>query len=178
MTIQMYLVVVQHTQIVHGLPEPRESSALPHCIWFRTEYTGNAPPQAQPPWECLPLTPPLLQPICLHRHLATYEESLVWVVSSVCFFGFFIAGEITVPSVGAYDRAVHLSWGNICISQNRRVLQVFLKWSKRDQYGRGVEVFIGATDDNLCSVRAVHLYTSMHGTGAGALFFLLPKTHH
>ena len=54
--------------------------------------------------------------------------------------------------------------------EDGKVLRVFLKRSKTDQYGRGVEVFVGATDDDLCPVRAVYSYTSLRGTGSGAFF--------
>ena len=75
-----------------------------------------------------------------------------------------------MPSATAYDSAVHLSWGDVSISDDGRVLRVFLKRSKTDQYGRGVEVFIGATDSDLCPVRAVRLYVTLRGTLAGAFF--------
>ena len=70
----------------------------------------------------------------------------------------------------AYDPAVHLSWGDVSISDDGRVLRVFLKRSKTDQYGRGVEVFMAATDNDLCPVTAVRSYVSLRGTRPGALF--------
>ena len=169
-TIRTYLAAVRHAQIIRGLPEPRDSSALPRLRLVQNGVRRDRATSGPAPRERLPMTPPLLRLICPHRQLAAYEESLIWAAASVCFFGFFRAGEITVPSAAAYDRATHLSWGDVCISQDGKVLRVFLKRSKTDQYGRGVEVFIGATDDDLCPVRAVHSYTSLRGTGAGAFF--------
>ena len=106
-------------------------------------------------------------PTLLSPQSATYEEHLLWAAASVCFFGFFRAGEINVPSATAYDSAVHLSWGDVSISDDGRVLRVV---PKMDQYGRGVEVFIGATDNDLCPVRAVRLYVTLRGMQAGAFF--------
>ena len=57
-----------------------------------------------------------------------------------------------MPAGSAYDPAVHLSWGDVSMSDDGRVLRVFLKRSKTDQYGRGVEVFMAATDNDLCPV--------------------------
>jgi hypothetical protein len=75
-----------------------------------------------------------------------------------------------VPAVTAYDLAVHLSWGDISISDDGRVLRVFLKRSKTDQYERGVEVFMAATNNDLCPVRAVLAYVTFRGTRPGAFF--------
>lgn len=83
----------------------------------------------------------------------TYEESMWWAAAWVCFFGFFRVGEITVPTALSYDPAVHLSWGDVSISKDQQRLRVFLKQSKTDQYGRGTEVFIGTTEDDLCPVK-------------------------
>ena len=50
------------------------------------------------------------------------------------------------------------------------MLRVFLKRSKTDQYGRGTEVFIGATDNDLCPVSAAQSYVAHRGVSAGAFF--------
>ena len=50
------------------------------------------------------------------------------------------------------------------------MVRVFLKRSKTDQFGRGTEVFLGATGDELCPVRAVSSYVAHRGTAAGAFF--------
>ena len=47
---------------------------------------------------------------------------------------------------------------------------MFLKMSKMDQYGRGVEVFMAATNNDLCPVRAVLTYVTLRGTRPGAFF--------
>lgn len=101
---------------------------------------------------------------------ATYEESTWWAAAWVCFFGFFRVGEITVPTALSYDPAVHLSWGDVSISKDQQRLRVFLKRSKTDQYGRGTEVFIGATEDDLCPVNAACLYVARREASPGAFF--------
>ena len=86
------------------------------------------------------------------------------------FFGFFRAGEITVPSASMFDPAVHLTWGDVAISADYRMVRVFLKRSKTDQFGRGTEVFFGATDNDLCPVQALRLYVRARRTSPGAFF--------
>ena len=65
-------------------------------------------------------------------------------------------------------------WGDVSVSGDNQVLRVFLNRSKRDQYGRGTEVFIGATSDMLCPVQAMGSYVAVHGVSPGA-FFLSPN---
>ena len=69
-----------------------------------------------------------------------------------------------------FNPAVHLAWGDVAISEDGRALRVTLKRSKTDQYGRGVEIFIGSTGDSLCPVEAVRAYTAIRGSSAGAFF--------
>ena len=89
---------------------------------------------------------------------------------TTCFFGFFRAGEITVPAAEAFDPAVHLAWGDVAISTP--ALRIILKRSKTDQFGRGVAVYMGATGDDLCPVTAIASYVTLRGNSVGAFFRL------
>ena len=95
---------------------------------------------------------------------------MLWAAMTTCFFGFFRAGEITVPATAAFNPAIHLTWGDVAISENRRVIRVFLKRSKTDQFGRGAEVFFEVTNDILCPVSALSAYVSRRGTAQGPFF--------
>ena len=117
---------------------------------------------------CLQTLP---QPSC--GSAPSYEERLLWAAAAVCFFGFFRAGEITAPNTSAFDPRVHLAWGDVSISGDNQVQRVFLKRSKTDQYGRGTEVFIGATRDELCLVQAARSYVAVRGESPGAFSHLL-----
>ena len=61
-----------------------------------------------------------------------------------------------MPSASAFDAAVHLAWGDVATDEGPRpvTVRVSLKRSKTDQFGRGVQVFMGATGDELCPVEA------------------------
>lgn len=171
-TIKIYLAAVRHAQIVRGHPEPRGSSTLPRLRLIQNGIRRERAHSAPNSGGRLPITPLILRRmhgIC-GTPTSSYSEALLWAAATVCFFGFFRAGEITVPAVAAFDSSVHLAWGDVSISEDGRVIRVFLKRSKTDQFGRGTEVFIGSTDDELCPVRAVRRYTALRGTSPGAFF--------
>ena len=156
---------------MRGHPEPRESSSLPRLRLVqsggRREHAISSPtPQAAR----LPITPLLLRHLRPPSTDPSYDERLLWATAAVCFFGFFRAGEITVPSASAFDARINLSWGDVSIREDGRALRVFLKRSKTDQYGRGTEVFIGSTGDELCPVHAVRSYVARRGDSPGAFF--------
>ena len=150
-----------------GHPEPRESSSLPRLrlvqSGVRREHAISSPtPQAAR----LPITPLLLRHLRPPSTDPSYDERLLWATAAVCIFGFFRAGEITVPC--ASDTRINLSWGDVSIREDGRALRVFLKRSKTDQYERGTEVFIGSTGDELCPVLAVRSYVARRGDSPGA----------
>ena len=86
-------IMVRHARIIRG---HREGSSLPRLRLIPTGIRrgrANSGPPTSPPR--LPITALLLRPHCLSV-TPSHDELLLWVT---CFFGFFRAGEITVPSV-------------------------------------------------------------------------------
>ena len=104
-----------------------------------------------------------MRTVC-HLRDTSFHDRLLRAVATVRFFEFYRAGEIAVPSVSAFDRASHLAWGDVSISEDR------LKRSKMDQFGRGTESFLGATGDEICQVKAMTSYVARLGTSPGAFF--------
>lgn len=107
-------------QIMLGLPEPREFSSLPR---LRLVQSGIKREHS--------------------RHTCNTEEHwtgratnkdiiMLWAAAVLCFFGFFRAGELMVPSLNAYDPQQRLSWGDIAIDnhQSPKKLELRLKKSK------------------------------------------------
>ena len=96
--------------------------------------------------------------------------TMLWAAASLCFFGFFRSGDITVQSAGAFDPRVHLAWGDVSVDGNvpPSKIRVFLKRSKTDQFGRGVEVFVGATGDVV--LQATVTYSARRGDLPGPFF--------
>ena len=99
---------------------------------------------------------------------------MLWAVSSLCFFGFFRADELTIPSENSYDPQIHLSYGDIAIDSpsNPTIMKVHLKESKTDPGRKGVHVFVGHTYNRLCPIAAVMAYLAKRGNTPGFLFKL------
>ncbi len=98
------------------------------------------------------------------------DTIMLWAAVTTCFFGFFRAGEITVPSAAALNPAVHLAWGDVAINNpwNPTLVVIHLEQSKCDQFGDGVDVCDGCTGDELCPVVAVTSYIARRGGEPGA----------
>ena len=173
-TIRVYLAAVRHAQILEGFPEPREASSLPRLHLVQSGIRRARAEASTLSRQRLPITPALLhrmRPVPLTEGGAlAYDDVLLWSAATMCFFGFFRAGELTVPNSASFNPATNLAWGDVAISADRRSLRVFLRRSKTDQYGRGVEVFIGSTGDSLCPVEAAMSYAARCGPSPGAFF--------
>ena len=104
----------------------------------------------------LPITPHILRQIRQQWSGKAEDPDVImlWAACCLTYFGFFRMGEIAVPDDTPYDPAVHLSPGDIAVDSRLHpsMLQVRLKRSKTDQEGKGVDVFVGKTNNNLCPV--------------------------
>ena len=177
-TIKTYLSAIRYMQIVLGLPEPKQFSSLPRLhlvqMGIKRNHSQHRPLSTK---VRLPITPAILRRIkALWSTKATdHNKIMLWVAACLCFFGFFRAGEITIPTEKAFDPKTHLSWGDIAVDDITRpsVLQVSLKRSECDQFGQGVKVYIGQTGDMLCPVAAVLSFMASRGSGEGPFFSLL-----
>jgi len=97
---------------------------------------------------------------------------MIWAAATLCFFGFFRSGEITVPTEKAFDSTKHVAWGDAAIdsTEDPQLLKVHLKTSKSDQLGKGVDVLIGKTGGLLCPVTAILQYMAIRGSKEGIFF--------
>lgn len=79
---------------------------------------------------------------------------MLWAACCTAFLGFF---EITAPSSAGYDPHQHLSFQDVAADslQAPRMIRVHLKRWKTDHLGRGADIFLGCTGDDLCPVAAV-----------------------
>ncbi len=162
-------------QIVLGLPEPRAFSSLPRLrlvqAGIQRTYAQKTPIKTR---IRLPITPAILAKI--HGHMLPrakdYDTIMTWAAATMCFFGFFRAGEITIPSCTTFDQDRHLAWGDVTVDDlsNPRVLKVKLKASKTDQFGKGVDVFIGSSGSSLCPVMAALAYSHQRECGWPVFF--------
>lgn len=90
----------------------------------------------------------------------------------MAFFGFFRLGELLPENETAYARATHLSWGDVAVDDRHQptMLRIHLRRSKCDQFGRGVDVFVGRTANEICPVAATLAYFALRGGTEGPLF--------
>lgn len=161
-------------QITLGLPEPRAFSSLPRLKLVQAGIQRSQALRSRPPHIRMPITPAILQQ--MHTkwspNAADPDVAMLWAAATVCFFGFFRAGEITVPSQTSFNPTRHLSWGDVAVddTSNPKVLKIVLKFSKTDQLGKGAEVYLGRTGCTLCPVAASLAYMAVRGDQPGQFF--------
>ena len=129
---------------------------------------GQQPPQR------LPVTPSILLQIhnVLLRYPPEFDNTMLWAAFLLCFFGFLRSGEITIPTMHAYDSSTHLSFGDISTDGRLPpdIIQVKIKASKTDPFRQGMSVYIGRSKGSLCPISALLSYLAMRGNKAGILF--------
>ena len=171
-TIKTYLAAIRHMQITLGLPEPREFSSLPRLRLIQTGIQcTHMQRSTTPPRVRLPITPVILGRMKDYWSARPREPDIGMLWAASCL-GFFRSGEITIPSNNSFDSKVHLSWGDIAVDnpESPAAIRVKLKKSKCDQFGQGVEIFIGRTRTPICPVAAVLAYIATRGSGNGPFF--------
>ena len=85
-------------QVAMGLPEPRAASSLPRLqlIIRGISRSQVGSPTSQKPR--LPISINILRRIftVLHKRPLSFDTVMIWATCTLCFFGFFRAGEITI----------------------------------------------------------------------------------
>ena len=178
-TIKTYMSATRNMHISLGFPDPRDSSSLPILRRIqagiqRVQSTKGSPSNRVR----LPITPAILDRLRAHWEATQHKERLVlWAVSALCFAGFFRLGELLPSSKAQADQQSCLLWGDIAVDNARapRMLRVHLRVSKCDQFGKGVNVFMGKTGNQRCPVTAAVAYMARRGQTAGPFFLLQEK---
>ena len=106
------------------------------------------------------------------------DNDMLWAAATLCFHGFFRAGEITIPTMTGFDTTVHLAWGDVEVDDGTKpsLVKVHLKRSKTDQFGKGVDVFVGRTESTICPVAAIVHYVAARGSNPGCFFQFEDRT--
>ncbi len=136
----------------------------------RLDYvlTGIKQVQAKsgsPPKPCLPIMPVLLlrlRAVWLSSPVLP-DQVMLWAAACRGFFGFLRAGEFTVPTARGYDPDVHLSLQDLAIESHTAtsLVRLRIKQSKTDPLRQGVDIFLGATNSDICPVQALILYLAL-----------------
>ena len=90
---------------------------------------------------------------------ATKSYMNVMASTSCCltFFGFLCISEFTVPSNDQYDEEYHLCLNDMVIDtlDNPQMLQVKIKQSKTEPFGKRINIYLSAIRRDLCPVRGI-----------------------
>lgn len=173
-TIKSYLSAIRNLQIQHGGGDPFLASMpkLDQVVKGIKSHQAKEGPQSSR--TRLPITPAVLKKIkgVLNQQPSDFNNIMIWAACCLCYFGFLRSGEVCVPSREGYDAGAHLSYGDIAIDSRSKptLLAVTIKASKTDPFRKGVQIFIGRTDSELCPIAAVLPYLAIRGTTAGPLF--------
>ena len=180
-TIKSYLAGVRNAQISKGLPEPDKACTMPRLKLLqagvaKARATGETPSSRK---QRLPITPVILNgilsawvtPSGAPEHTA-HDLALLRAAATASFFGFFRAGEITLPSQSAFDQRFHLAWGDVAADDGKppSMIRIHLKRSKCDQLGKGVDVYLGRTCGPACPVSEMLGYIELRGPAPGPFF--------
>ena len=86
---------------------------------------------------------------------------MLWAACSITFFGLLRAREITMPTRSAFQSNTHLAWEDVSVDnvQKPKILKVHLKVSKCDQFGNGIDIFLGRIESPMCTVSAALSYS-------------------
>lgn len=165
-SIKTYLSGVRQAQLAAGFGELKQE-AMPRLLRGVQVLQGR---RGQHPRARLPITPSILRRMHpIWQDDSSHDKAMLWAAATLTFFSFCHSG---VPSESSYDPQVHLS---ICDikgndSKDPSVISIFLKRTKTDQVGKGVKVYIGRTNDDLCPITALMRYLRFRGSCQGPLF--------
>ena len=129
-TIKVYLSAVRHMHLCRDLHDHFSRQLTPR---LQLILRGIKKRQAciSPTRQRLPVTIQMLHRI---RHLLStrtpsYDNTTLWAMCCLAFFGFLRVSEFTIPTEGSYDSSCHLSLGDIAVDNRKkpRLLQLFLK---------------------------------------------------
>ncbi len=87
-------------------------------------------------------------------------------------FVFFRLGELLPSSPGTFNSVTSLCWGDVAIDSlsDPTMLQVHLKKSKCDQFGKGSDIILGRTSEIVCPVLAILHYLQQRTDNPGPFF--------
>ena len=102
----------------------------------------------------------------------TLNNAMLWATSTTIFFGFCRSGEVTAQCEPKFDLQTHLCFSDIAVDNALlpSIISIKLKYSKTDQFRKGMILYMERTNDNLCPVTALLSYLIHRGDAPGLLF--------
>ena len=163
-TIKSYLSAIRHYHILVGRGDPFVRNPFPLLQYVLRGIKRS--PAHSPRLPRMPITPAILRILKDQWATAAMRDTdfvMLWAACCMGFFGFMRAGEFSVTHVSDFDPAASLCLGDIAVDQHRdpSVVQVRLKQSKTDPFRRGVSIYLGRTQTDLCPVVAILAYIAV-----------------
>ena len=86
----------------------------------------------------------------------TFNNTMLWAATTTTFFGLCRSGEITVQCESKFDPQTHLCFSDVAVDNalDPITISIMLKYSKTDQFRKGVKLVMGRTNDDICPVTA------------------------
>ena len=179
-SVKTYLAAVRSIQILLGLPDPRDQSSLPVLKRVQAGISRCRLYRKQPTRVRLPLTAEVLRRFQQAPALLSHSDRpVLWAVAATAFFGFFRLGELLPATRASFREETDLSWGDVAVDSHAtlQMVKVHLKQSKCDQFGRGVDIYLGRTNTVLCPVTALLTYVEWRGSQQGPFFIDSAKAY-
>ena len=165
-SIAVYLSGVRHLEICSGgTPERRDK-------WPRLQYVlrGIARSQVGTPHRLrLPITCSILSSLKNVWSQGDFQSRLLWAATCVGFFGFLRVGEFTVASEQHHPCIV---FEDVAVDSHTHpsIIRLRLRHAKMDPFGKGVDVYLGASGSAVCPVTALLGFLAVRPLVTGQLF--------
>ena len=172
-TIKSYLSAIRHYHILAGQGDPFIGNPFPLLQYVLRGIKRS--PTHSPRLPRMPITPAILRTLKDQWATAAIRDKdfvMLWAACCMFFFGFMRAGEFAVTHVSEFDPTASLCLGDVAVDhhQDPSVVQVRLKQSKTDPFRRGVSIYLGRTQTDLCPVVAILAYIAVRPAVNGPLF--------
>ena len=172
-TIKSYLSAIRHYHILASQGDPFTGDPFPQLQYVLRGIKRL--PSAGPRSPRMPITPAILRTLRDQWAVAAVRDQdfiMLWAVCCTGFFGFMRAGELAVPQVSEFDPATALCLEDVAVDnrEDPTSVQVRLKQSKTDPFRKGVSIYLGRTQSDLCPIVAILAYIAVRPAGSGPLF--------
>ena len=174
-TIKSYLSAIRYFHVIAGQGDPFAGDPFP-LLQYVCRGIKRSPSQA-PRQLRLPVTPPIMRVLKQQwntRATRDHDYIMLWAACCMGFFGFMRAGEFTLTQAGQFDPETSLCLEDMAIDShlNPSMVQVKLKQSKTDPFRKGIFIYLGRTQADLCPVAAILAYVAVRPAVRGALVCL------
>lgn len=152
LSVYVYLSGVRALHVEQGLPDP-----LQNCLCLQRVVRGIKRSPGSSSSSCLPITDSHMLFIWKSLNMHLPEHCMFWAACTLGYFGFFRAGEFTVPNLASFSSSIHLTMQDIAVNgaSSPSCMRVTIKASKADPFHKGANRHIGLGSHPLCGVQVM-----------------------